>query len=107
MAKLEVAVEDHFANGKTVEGITPNSSSRGAFGVQHETKSAIEPAFARINAVTPASPADAAGMKAGDKVTKFGTVDYTNHERLSKVAQVVQQNENVRYHAGSLQKSQY
>lgn len=40
------------------------------------------------------SPADTAGMKAGDKVTRFGYVDWTNHERLSRVAQVVQQNEN-------------
>lgn len=40
------------------------------------------------------SPADTAGMKAGDKVTRFGYVDWTNHERLSKVAQVVQSNEN-------------
>jgi len=33
-------------------------------------------------------------MLAGDKVTRFGTANWTNHERLSKVAQVVQNNEN-------------
>ena len=28
-------------------------------------------------------------------MTRFGYIDWTNHERLSKVAHVVQQNENV------------
>lgn len=103
MVKLEDAVHEHFAAGKSAESLpltssTPSappatSASSSAPAVQ-ATGSAIEPPFARVNTVVPNSPADQAGMKAGDKVTRFGSVNWTNHERLSRVAGVVQQNEN-------------
>ncbi|KAK4555964.1 putative 26S proteasome regulatory subunit [Recurvomyces mirabilis] len=95
MGKLEVAVHEHFAAGKTLDGQT--TTARVAPAVQSSTSaptSAIEPPFARVNTVVPDSPADHAGLKAGDKVVRFGSATWTNHERLSKVAQVVQQNEN-------------
>lgn len=95
MAKVETAVHEHFAAGKSVDGVRASTSSQ-APQAQPGATSAIEPPFAKVNSVAPNSPADTAGMKAGDKVTKFGSVNYTNHERLSKVAAVVQENENVR-----------
>ena len=96
MKDLEVAVEEHFAAGKTMNA----SSSRPAAGAENNHSagfdpSAVEPPFARVNTVAPSSPAEQAGLKAGDRVTRFGTANWTNHDRLSKVAQVVQQNENV------------
>lgn len=100
MAKLEVAVHEHFAEGKSAESLPHTSSATPAEGVSGQTTavpqstSAIEPPFARVNTVVQGSPADTARMRAGDKVTRFGYVDWTNHERLGKVAQVVQQNEN-------------
>jgi 26S proteasome non-ATPase regulatory subunit 9 len=101
MAKLEVAVHDHFAAGKSAESLPPASSApsehAGAAGQAPSTQPvslAIEPPFARVNTVVENSPADTAGLRAGDKVTRFGYVDWTNHERLGKVAHVVQQNEN-------------
>lgn len=107
MAKVEEAVHEHFAQGKSAESLPTTSSlasTEGASSVTAATAqstaqtstsaSAIEPPFARVNSVVDGSPADTAGMKAGDKVTRFGYVDWTNHERLSKVAQVVQNNEN-------------
>lgn len=94
MAKVEMAVHEHFAAGKSVEGASASASSQ-APGVQPAAGApSLEPPFARVNSVAPNSPAETAGLKAGDKVTKFGEVNYTNHERLGKVAQVVQQNEN-------------
>lgn len=102
MVKLEEAVHEHFAAGKSAESLPPASTAPGAAGSSsgtaagqaQSTTSAIEPPFARVNTVVPGSPADTAGMKAGDRVTRFGYVDWTNHERLGKVAQVVQNNEN-------------
>jgi 26S proteasome non-ATPase regulatory subunit 9 len=105
MAKLEEAVHEHFAAGKSAESLPPASTTRGsvaepasgsgpAAGNAQSLTAAIEPPFARVNTVVPNSPADTAGMKAGDRVTRFGYVDWTNHERLGKVAQVVQNNEN-------------
>lgn len=103
MAKLEEAVHEHFAAGKSAELLptpattnanTTASASSSAQVPAAAQASAIEPPFAKVNTVVEGSPADTAGMKAGDKVTRFGYVDWTNHERLSKVAQVVQSNEN-------------
>jgi 26S proteasome non-ATPase regulatory subunit 9 len=103
MAKLEVAVHEHFAAGKSAESLpaasntAPSEAASTTGQAQQPTQpvsTAIEPPFARVNTVVENSPADTAGLKAGDKVTRFGYVDWTNHERLGKVAHVVQQNEN-------------
>ncbi|EPS41417.1 hypothetical protein H072_4689 [Dactylellina haptotyla CBS 200.50] len=56
----------------------------------------VEAVFAVVNQVFPSSPAEAAGLKAGDKVKRFGNVGALNHEKLARVATEVQQNENVR-----------
>ena len=105
MSKMEIAVQEQFAAGKTMEA-SATAGTRAATATQSGVNGAVgttggvaaaalEPPFARVNSVVPASPADQAGLHAGDRITKFGYVNWTNHERLSKVAQVVQQNENV------------
>ncbi|KAK6425567.1 putative 26S proteasome regulatory subunit [Oleoguttula sp. CCFEE 5521] len=53
----------------------------------------IEPPFARVNSVVEGSPAATAGLRAEDRVVKFGNADWQNHERLGKVAREVQTNE--------------
>lgn len=95
MAKVEIAVNEHFASGKAAEGAgvpTPSQTS----DVQPAARPAMEPPFAKVNSVALNSPAESAGLQVGDKVTKFGEANFSNHERLGKVAQVVQQSENVR-----------
>lgn len=49
--------------------------------------------FAKVGGVTPGSPAEDSGLKAGDQIRNFGTIDWTNHEKLSKVAEIVRGNE--------------
>ena len=97
MSKLEVAVQEQFASGKPLDVAQPARSQASTNGgnVDSSRGSAIEPPFAKVNTVVPNSPAEEAGLRAGDKITRFGGANWTNHERLSKVAQVVQQNENV------------
>jgi 26S proteasome non-ATPase regulatory subunit 9 len=56
----------------------------------------VETPFARVNSVSSGSPADQAGLKAGDVIRSFGGVNWVNHERLTKIGEVVQQNEGVR-----------
>jgi 26S proteasome regulatory subunit N4 len=96
MKKLEVAVQEQFA-AKAAENEASRAQEQAQPTEEPSSSSAIEPPFARVNTVTPRSPADQAGLKADDKVVRFGTANFTNHERLRKVAQVVQQNENVRF----------
>ncbi|KAK1087804.1 putative 26S proteasome regulatory subunit [Friedmanniomyces endolithicus] len=98
MSKLEIAVQEQFASGKPLDVAQPARSQASTNGgnVDSSRGSAIEPPFAKVNTVVPNSPAEEAGLRAGDKITRFGGANWTNHERLSKVAQVVQQNENQR-----------
>ncbi|OXV09889.1 hypothetical protein Egran_02345 [Elaphomyces granulatus] len=57
---------------------------------------AIGAPFAKVNSVVNGSPADSAGLKMGDAIRYFGyfgEVNWVNHEHLSWVSEVVQQNE--------------
>lgn len=55
------------------------------------------PPFAKVNSLVSGSPADQAGLQVGDTIKNFAGVNWMNHERLSKIAQVVQKNEGVGY----------
>ncbi|KAF4547128.1 26S proteasome regulatory subunit p27-like protein [Elsinoe fawcettii] len=103
MEKIEKGLEEHhanFANAPPAE-----RTSNGAATSAERTDSArpvgdipgaaptIEAPFAKVNSIARSSPAESAGLKVGDKVTKFGYVNWTNHDKLAKVAQVVQSNE--------------
>lgn len=98
MAKLEVAVHEQFAKASDNSSNGTSSARTEALPAAESntsSASALEPPFAKVNTVVPNSPAELAGLRVGDKITRFGTVNFTNHERLSRVAQAVQQNENV------------
>lgn len=97
MVKLEKAVHEQFAAGKAPEDMPRNGVRPFVNGASTASSSApvVEPPFARVNSVVEGSPAAESGLQAGDKIVSFGTVNWQNHERLGKVAQAVQQNENV------------
>lgn len=105
MAKIEEGLHKHWANApaSTTEtqayessraatlATAPSSSSPAPTAVNRTA--GIEAPFAKVNSVVPSSPAATADLRPGDKIIKFGHVNWMNHEKLSKVAQVVQQNE--------------
>jgi len=105
MSRIETGMHEHWANAASQGSSTPatTTSSRApttvstaqttAVSTSSASTAGIEAPFAKVNSVVPSSPADAAGLKPGDKITKFGHVNWMNHEKLAKVAQVVQQNE--------------
>lgn len=102
MKHLEKAVHEHFArmqnasaatstNGTTVPSAAPASITDNSIA----DAGMLGTPFAKVNTVEPGSPADQAGLKMGDMIRGFGSVHWLNHERLSKVAEAVQQNEGV------------
>ena len=104
MLQIETGLHKHFANSKDPNATTGNTQTsfsstvpirqdRGPTSASEDQASA---AFAKVNSVMAGSPADQAGLKAGDEVVLFGDVNWLNHEKLARVARTVQRNEEVR-----------
>lgn len=94
MSRIEKGLHEHHA--RLAEQAQSNAATADQTRQAPEaTPAALEAPFAKVNSVVAGSPADAAGLKVGDTITKFGWVDWTNHERLSRVAEAVSQNEGV------------
>lgn len=98
MQLIEKGVHAHFANLQNTQGAGPTTNGTNVPpAVQSVTNNtALGAPFAKVNSVVSGSPADQAGLKVGDTIRSFGNINWLNHERLSKVAQVVQENEGVR-----------
>lgn len=96
MSLIEKQLHAHFASQAqadnqahaTVEAPTNTSNVRAP--------AALEPAFATVKSVVPGSPADSAGLRAGDQIRVFGYVNKSNNDGLRRLADVVQSNEGVR-----------
>jgi 26S proteasome non-ATPase regulatory subunit 9 len=102
MKHLEKGLHEHFASLQRAQAAVPADGTNGtAVNRSNLGENSLSDAemigtpFAKVNSVVPGSPADQAGLKAGDTIRSFGNVNWINHERLSKVAQTVQQNEGV------------
>lgn len=93
MNRIEEEVHAHFAEAADQSdgtGLTETATS-----IPGPSHSNDEVPFAKVNSVVSGSPADRAGLKAGDQIIRFGTADWMNHDKLTKVSEVVIQNEGV------------
>lgn len=104
MKFLEKGLHEHFANLQRAQGTAATGADNTATAPTQRPAVAdtsvsdaasLGTPFAKVNSVVPGSPADQAGLKASDTIRSFGNVNWMNHERLSKVAETVQQNEGV------------
>jgi 26S proteasome regulatory subunit N4 len=97
MNRIEKGLHEHHASIQAA-GPPKEASADVAAGPagERQPEPAIETPFARVNTVESGSPAHEANLKAGDKIRTFGSANWTNHENLRKVAEVVQRNEGVR-----------
>jgi len=93
MNRIEKGLHEHHAR---LQEQAQNGTATSAHALASSSgPTPIEAPFAKVNSVVAGSPADSAGLKAGDTITKFGWVDWTNHDKLARLAQVVSQNEGV------------
>jgi len=113
MKWIEQRVHETFAklqqnqDASAAADTTTTSTSQPAVAGERSTSEApppseatvVETPFAKVNSVVAGSPADQAGLRAGDTIRSFGGINWMNHERLTKVAEVVQQNEGVGHSA--------
>ena len=97
MSKIELGLHAHHASYQASNPPPASSSSQGIgrSGNAGSDQGLVDTPFAKVNSVVSGSPADAAGLKAGDRVRRFGEVNWLNHEKLSKVAETVQRNQGV------------
>ncbi|TVY45119.1 26S proteasome non-ATPase regulatory subunit [Lachnellula occidentalis] len=85
--QTELAATEATTNGSTPMDLDTSSSSSS------RVQQAAGPPFAKVNSVVDGSPADSAGLKAGDEIRNFGYVSHTNHDGLKRVGECVQGNE--------------
>ncbi|KAI6374369.1 hypothetical protein MCOR25_003158 [Pyricularia grisea] len=96
MATIEKQLHEHFAslNDEEEEDISTNrQQEQQASQLRDSVPETLALPFAKVNSVVDNSPADSAGLKAGDLVRNFGYVNRENHDGLKKVAECVQGNE--------------
>ena len=99
MSQIEAGLHAHHA---AAAPLTPTLTSAGLSQVSDTSRTAssavpehIGVPFAKVNSVVTGSPADGAGLKAGDEIRQFGDIDWLNHEKLARVAETVQRNQGV------------
>ena len=98
MSKIEAGLHAHHASLRHTNLPPPSESDSGSRHASSNGSShsgLLQTPFARVNSVVNGSPADEAGLRAGDRIRRFGAVNWVNHEKLGKVAEVVQENEGV------------
>lgn len=102
MSKIENGLHGYHAS---VQLQSSNSQAASSPHSEHSTRNISNSAsnsdtydipFAKVTDVAHGSPADEAGLRPGDKIRKFGTVNWMNHEKLSKVSETVQRSAGVR-----------
>ena len=96
MNKIETHLHEHFASLDDSTDPPPASGAPGRLPVLPDSQAeALDEAFAKVNTVAAGSPAERAGLKAGDEIRNFGYVNRANHDNLKRVAECVQGNEGV------------
>ncbi|TGJ80048.1 hypothetical protein E0Z10_g8706 [Xylaria hypoxylon] len=94
MNALEKHIHEHFASLQdTSDAISTPTPANPATMMGDTILETLEVPFAKVNSVVADSPAEAAGLKAGDEIRNFGYVNKSNHDGLKKVAECVQGNE--------------
>lgn len=94
MNAIEKHLHEHFATLQDHDD-APSTTTSGPGMLGDSIPDTLDAPFAKVNSVVPGSPAESAGLKAGDEIRNFGYVNRANHDGLKKVAECVQGNQGV------------
>ncbi|XP_033947268.1 26S proteasome non-ATPase regulatory subunit 9 [Pseudochaenichthys georgianus] len=89
MKEIEESLHQLHAREKAKQG----GDASGGQEEPMEQQVTLHAPFARVDAVTQGSPACKAGLRVGDEVTEFGSVNTGNFQNLQNIASVVQHSE--------------
>ncbi|RFU76221.1 26s proteasome non-atpase regulatory subunit 9 [Trichoderma arundinaceum] len=92
MTVIEKHLHEHFANIQDGDEAPVVAGDEPRILPDSQLEQLDEP-FAKVNSVAAGSPAQQAGLQAGDEIRNFGYVNRSNHDGLKKVAECVQGNE--------------
>ncbi|KAG8533676.1 uncharacterized protein KY384_001417 [Bacidia gigantensis] len=102
MSRIEKGLHERHAEYASSPNPTTPSTTTASSHQQRQVRQApvqqredglVETPFAKVNLVASGGPAEQAGLKVGDRVRRIGDVSWLNHEKLAKVAEVVQRNQ--------------
>ena len=94
MSRIESGLHAHYAS-TAAQASSAGSQTPSRLPTNAGPADTLNVPFAKVNSVVSGSPADEAGLKAGDAIRQFGDVHWRNHEKLSKIAETVQRSEGV------------
>ena len=94
MSRIEAGLHAHYASTAVLASSAASQTPSHTIATASYADMLNVP-FAKVNGVVLGSPADEAGLKAGDAIRQFGNVHWRNHEKLSKIAETVQRSEGV------------
>lgn len=93
MARIEKYLHDHFASLDENDAVPVAGQGNSQSVLPDSVSAPLDPPFAKVNTVALGSPAESAGLKAGDEIRNFGYVNRANHDNMRKVVECVQGNE--------------
>ncbi|XP_068559888.1 26S proteasome non-ATPase regulatory subunit 9 [Cebidichthys violaceus] len=93
MEEIEEALHELHAREKAKREKDGAGDQGEAMEEAMEQQVTLPPPFARVDAVTQGSPACGAGVRVGDEVIEFGSVNTENFQNLQNIASVVQHSE--------------
>jgi hypothetical protein len=101
MQLLESKLHDiHARTPSTVASRAPINEPSSVVQITSPNEPAVpdlETPFAKVGDVVAGSPAEEAGLRQDDQISKFGSVTWLNHEKPSRVRDVVRSSEGVSY----------
>lgn len=96
MRRIEDGLHKHHAG--VAANTSPSLSASAGSSLPTRSAQSRDTPFAKVNTVAPGGPAETAGLRVADVILRFGNVNASNHEKLSKVAEVVSRGEGVSQH---------